>query len=128
MIRLVLLLLPMWCCAQSNYAVLSDSMVSGIHYQDVQRWAVGRVAQNLATHNAILEIGALNGQLAGLHKAVEMERQGKATLRTAWDKCEAGRAALQVDCDAWKEKAQRRNKNALLYTLAGLCLGAIITR
>ena len=49
-------------------------------------------------------------------------------MRAAWEGCETERADLLVDRDRWKGKAQRRNRNALLYTLAGVLVGIILTR
>jgi hypothetical protein len=125
---LLFLLLPLTLTAQSKYTLLPDSTVTGIDYQDVRRWATKRLAQNYATRNAVLEITTLSSQNAGLRRIADTERQSKEAMRAAWDGCETERADLLVDKDKWRTKAQRRNRNALLYTLAGVLVGIILTR
>ena len=126
---LLFLLLPLCASAQTDrrWQLMPDSTVV-VHFDDVKRWATNRVAQNLATHSAVLEIGALNGQVSSLRKIADTERQSKEAMRAAWDGCETERADLLVDKDKWRAKAQRRNRNALLYTLAGVLVGIILTR
>ena len=126
---LLFLLIPLCASAQTDkrWTLQPDSTVV-VHFEDVKRWATNRVAQNLATHSAVLEIGALNGQVSSLRKIADTERQSKEAMRAAWDGCETERADLLVDKDKWRAKAQRRNRNALLYTLAGVLVGIILTR
>jgi len=128
--RFILLFLPIAVMGQSHhgYWLLPDSMVGGVHYEDVRRWATNRLAQNYATRNAVLEITTLSSQNAGLRRIADTERQSKEAMRAAWDGCETERADLLVDKDKWRAKAQRRNRNALLYTLAGVLVGIILTR
>ena len=126
---LLFLLLPLTLTAQPDkrWTLQPDSTVV-VHFEDVKRWATNRVAQNLATHSAVLEIGALNGQVSSLRRIADTERQSKEAMRAAWEGCETERADLLVDKDKWRAKAQRRNRNALLYTLAGVLVGIILTR
>ena len=126
---LLFLLLPLCASAQPDkrWTLQPDSTVV-VHFEDVKRWATNRVAQNLATHSAVLEIGALNGQVQTLRTIADTERQSKEAMRAAWEGCETERADLLVDKDKWRAKAQRRNRNALLYTLAGVLVGIILTR
>ena len=126
---LLFLLLPLCASAQTDkrWTLQPDSTVV-VHFEDVKRWATNRVAQNLATHSAVLEIGALNGQVQTLRTIADTERQSKEAMRAAWEGCETERADLLVDRDRWKGKAQRRNRNSLLYTLAGVLVGIILTR
>jgi len=126
---LLFLLLPLCASAQPDkrWTLQPDSTVV-VHFDDVKRWATNRVAQNLATHSAVLEIGALNGQVSSLRRIADTERQSKEAMRAAWEGCETERADLLVDKDKWRAKAQRRNRNALLYTLAGVLVGIILTR
>ena len=126
---LLFLLLPLCVSAQPDkrWTLQPDSTVV-VHFDDVKRWATNRVAQNLATHSAVLEIGALNGQVSSLRRIADTERQSKEAMRAAWEGCETERADLLVDKDKWRAKAQRRNRNALLYTLAGVLVGIILTR
>jgi len=126
---LLFLLLPLCASAQPDkrWTLQPDSTVV-VHFEDVKRWATNRVAQNLATHSAVLEIGALNGQVSSLRRIADTERQSKEAMRAAWEGCETERADLLVDKDKWRAKAQRRNRNALLYTLAGVLVGIILTR
>ena len=126
---LLFLLLPLCASAQTDkrWTLQSDSTVV-VHFEDIHRWATNRLAQNLATHSAVLEIGALNGQVSSLRRIADTERQSKEAMRAAWDGCETERADLLVDKDKWRAKAQRRNRNALLYTLAGVLVGIILTR
>lgn len=126
---LLLFLLPLTLTAQPDkrWTLQPDSTVV-VHFEDVKRWATNRVAQNLATHSAVLEIGALNGQVSSLRRIADTERQSKEAMRAAWEGCETERADLLVDKDKWRAKAQRRNRNALLYTLAGVLVGIILTR
>jgi len=126
---LLFLLLPLCASAQPDkrWTLQPDSTVV-VHFEDVKRWATNRVAQNLATHSAVLEIGALNGQVQTLRTIADAERTSKEAMRAAWEGCEAERADLLVDKDKWRAKAQRRNRNALLYTLAGVLVGIILTQ
>lgn len=126
---LLFLLLPLCASAQPDkrWTLQPDSTVV-VHFEDVKRWATNRVAQNLATHSAVLEIGALNGQVSSLRRIADTERQSKEAMRAAWEGCETERADLLVDKDKWRAKAQRSNRNALLYTLAGVLVGIILTR
>ena len=126
---LLFLLIPLCASAQTDkrWTLQPDSTIT-VHYQDVRRWATKRVAQNLATHSAVLEIGALNGQVSSLRKIADTERTSKEAMRAAWEGCETERADLLVDKDKWRAKAQRRNRNALLYTLTGVLVGIILTR
>jgi hypothetical protein len=121
--------LPLCASAQPDkrWTLQPDSTVV-VHFEDVKRWATNRVAQNLATHSAVLEIGALNGQVQTLRTIADTERQSKEAMRAAWEGCEAERADLMVDRDRWKGKAQRRNRNTLIFTLAGVALGVILAR
>ena len=126
---LLFLLLPMTLTAQTDrrWQLMPDSTVV-VHFEDIHRWATNRLAQNLATHSAVLEIGALNGQVQTLRAIAITEGRSKEAMRAAWDGCETERADLLVDRDRWKGKAQRCNRNALLYTLAGVLVGIILTR
>ena len=126
---LLFLLLPLCASAQPDkrWTLQPDSTVV-VHFEDVKRWATNRLAQNLATHSAVLEIGALNGQVSSLRRIADTERTSKEAMRAAWEGCETERADLLVDKDKWRAKAQRRNRNALLYTLAGVLVGIILTR
>ena len=126
---LLFLLLPLCASAQPDkrWTLQPDSTVV-VHFEDVKRWATNRLAQNLATHSAVLEIGALNGQVSSLRRIADTERTSKEAMRAAWEGCETERADLLVDRDKWRAKAQRRNRNALLYTLAGVLVGIILTR
>lgn len=126
---LLFLLIPLCVSAQTDrrWTLQPDSTVV-VHYQDVKRWATNRLAQNYATRNAVMEITTLSSQNAGLRRIADTERTSKEAMRAAWDGCETERADLLVDKDKWRAKAQRRNRNALLYTLAGVLVGIILTR
>ena len=126
---LLFLLIPLCASAQTDkrWTLQSDSTVV-VHFEDIHRWATNRLAQNYATRNAVMEITTLSSQNAGLRKIADTERQSKEAMRAAWEGCETERADLLVDRDRWKGKAQRRNRNALLYTLAGVLVGIILTR
>ena len=126
---LLFLLLPLCASAQTDkrWTLQSDSTVV-VHFEDIHRWATNRLAQNYATRNAVMEITTLSSQSAGLRRIADTERTSKEAMRAAWDGCETERADLLVDKDKWRAKAQRRNRNALLYTLAGVLVGIILTR
>ena len=126
---LLFLLLPLCASAQTDkrWTLQPDSTVV-VHFDDIHRWATNRLAQNYATRNAVMEITTLSSQNAGLRRIADTERQSKEAMRAAWDGCETERADLLVDKDKWRAKAQRRNRNALLYTLAGVLVGIILTR
>ena len=126
---LLFLLLPMTLTAQTDrrWQLMPDSTVV-VHFEDIHRWATNRLAQNYATRNAVMEITTLSSQNAGLRKIADTERTSKEAMRAAWEGCETERADLLVDKDKWRAKAQRRNRNALLYTLAGVLVGIILTR
>ena len=126
---LLFLLIPLCASAQTDkrWTLQSDSTVV-VHFEDIHRWATNRLAQNYATRNAVMEITTLSSQNAGLRRIADTERQSKEAMRAAWDGCETERADLLVDKDKWRAKAQRRNRNALLYTLAGVLVGIILTR
>ena len=126
---LLFLLIPLCASAQTDkrWTLQSDSTVV-VHFEDIHRWATNRLAQNYATRNAVMEITTLSSQNAGLRKIADTERTSKEAMRAAWTQCETERADLLVDKDKWRAKAQRRNRNALLYTLAGVLVGIILTR
>jgi len=126
---LLFLLIPLCASAQTDkrWTLQSDSTVV-VHFEDIHRWATNRLAQNYATRNAVMEITTLSSQNAGLRRIADTERQSKEVMRAAWEGCETERADLLVDRDRWKGKAQRRNRNSLLYTLAGVLVGIILTR
>ena len=126
---LLFLLLPLCASAQTDkrWTLQPDSTVV-VHFDDIHRWATNRLAQNYATRNAVMEITTLSSQNAGLRRIADTERTSKEAMRAAWEGCETERADLLVDRDRWKGKAQRRNRNALLYTLAGVLVGIILTR
>lgn len=126
---LLFLLIPLCASAQTDkrWTLQSDSTVV-VHFEDIHRWATNRLAQNYATRNAVMEITTLSSQNAGLRRIADTERQSKEAMRAAWDGCETERADLLVDKDKWRAKAQRRNRNALLYTLSGVLVGIILTR
>ena len=126
---LLFLLIPLCASAQTDkrWTLQSDSTVV-VHFEDIHRWATNRLAQNYATRNAVMEITTLSSQNAGLRKIADTERQSKEVMRAAWEGCETERADLLVDRDRWKGKAQRRNRNTLIYTLAGVALGVILAR
>ena len=126
---LLFLLLPLCASAQTDkrWTLQSDSTVV-VHFEDIHRWATNRLAQNYATRNAVMEITTLSSQNAGLRRIADTERQSKEAMRAAWEGCETERADLLVDRDRWKGKAQRRNRNTLIYTLAGVALGVILAR
>lgn len=124
---LLLFLLPLCASAQTDrrWTLQPDSTVV-VHFDDVKRWATNRVAQNLATHSAVLEIGALNGQVQTLRTIADTERQSKEAMRAAWEGCEAERADLLVDRDRWKGKAKGRGRNTVLWMAAALVAGIIL--
>lgn len=126
---LLFLLIPLCASAQTDkrWTLQSDSTVV-VHFDDIHRWATNRLAQNYATRNAVMEITTLSSQNAGLRTIADTERTSKEAMRAAWEGCETERADLLVDKDKWRAKAQRRNRNALLYTLAGVLVGIILTR
>ena len=126
---LLFLLIPLCASAQTDkrWTLQSDSTVV-VHFEDIHRWATNRLAQNYATRNAVMEITTLSSQNAGLRRIADTERTSKEAMRAAWEGCETERADLLVDRDRWKGKAQRRNRNSLLYTLAGVLVGIILTR
>ena len=126
---LLFLLLPLCASAQTDkrWTLQSDSTVV-VHFEDIHRWATNRLAQNYATRNAVMEITTLSSQNAGLRRIADTERTSKEAMRAAWEGCETERADLLVDRDRWKGKAQRRNRNTLIYTLAGVALGVILAR
>ena len=126
---LLFLLIPLCASAQTDkrWTLQSDSTVV-VHFEDIHRWATNRLAQNYATRNAVMEITTLSSQNAGLRRIADTERQSKEAMRAAWTQCETERADLLVDKDKWRAKAQRRNRNSLLYTLAGVLVGIILTR
>ena len=128
MTRLLLFLLPLTLTAQSKITLMADSSVTGIDYNDVKRWATNRVAQNLATHSAVLEIGALNGQVQTLRKIADTERTSKEAMRAAWTQCETERADLLIDRDRWKTKAKGRGRNTPLWMAAALVAGIMIAQ
>ena len=124
---LLFLLLPLCASAQPDkrWTLQPDSTVV-VHFEDVKRWATNRVAQNLATHSAVLEIGALNGQVQTLRTIADAERTSKEAMRAAWEGCETERADLLVDRDRWKGKAKGRGRNTVLWMAAALVAGIIL--
>lgn len=126
---LLFLLLPLCVSAQPDkrWTLQPDSTVV-VHFEDVKRWATNRVAQNLATHSAVLEIGALNGQVQTLRTIADTERQSKEAMRAAWEGCEAERADLLVDRDRWKGKAKGRGRNTVLWMAAALVAGILVAQ
>lgn len=126
---LLFLLIPLCASAQTDrrWQLMPDSTVV-VHFDDVKRWATNRVAQNLATHSAVLEIGALNGQVSSLRRIADTERQSKEAMRAAWEGCETERADLLVDRDRWKGKAKGRGRNTPLWMAAALVAGIMIAQ
>ena len=127
----LLLVLPCLASAQGvdpRWPLVDRDTMLLIPESRVREWAANRLGQDYLTRTCDLITATLSSQNAGLRKIADTERQSKEAMRAAWEGCETERADLLVDRDRWKGKAQRRNRNSLLYTLAGVLVGIILTR
>ena len=127
----LLLVLPCLASAQGvdpRWPLVDRDTMLLIPESRVREWAANRLGQDYLTRTCDLITATLSSQNAGLRKIADTECTSKEAMRAAWEGCETERADLLVDRDRWKGKAQRRNRNTLIYTLAGVALGVILAR
>ena len=127
----LLLVLPCLASAQGvdpRWPLVDRDTMLLIPESRVREWAANRLGQDYLTRTCDLITATLSSQNAGLRTIADTERTSKEAMRAAWEGCETERADLLVDRDRWKGKAQRRNRNTLIYTLAGVALGVILAR
>lgn len=127
----LLLVLPCLASAQGvdpRWPLVDRDTMLLIPESRVREWAANRLGQDYLTRTCDLITATLSSQNAGLRRIADTERTSKEAMRAAWEGCETERADLLVDRDRWKGKAQRRNRNTLIYTLAGVALGVILAR
>ena len=127
----LLLVLPCLASAQGvdpRWPLVDRDTMLLIPESRVREWAANRLGQDYVTRTCDLITATLSSQNAGLRRIADTERTSKEAMRAAWEGCETERADLLVDKDKWRAKAQKRNRNALLYTLAGVLVGIILTR
>jgi hypothetical protein len=120
MIRAIFILLPFTAFAQTDarWTLRADSTVV-VPFADLKTAATYRLAQNSLTRVAVLEILALNNEVASLRIAAKAQSRATDEAQAAALLCDTSRAAIEIERSKWQTKAQRRGRTVTI--LLALC-------